>query len=151
VCLAAARAVVEQGLTASAVSARFGVPYTTLLEWSRKYRAGGEARLVPASGRRQQPARADAAPARRAAIVAAKRAQPGAGNRRIRDVLRRYFGLGTSATTVRRVLREEGLATPRSKPRAKPQPREHRFERAEPNQLWQSDLFGLAPSRMTPT
>lgn len=80
VCLAAARAVVAQGLTASAVSARFGVPYTTLLEWSRKYRAGGEARLVPASGRRQQPARAEQAPARRAAIVAAKRAQPGAGN-----------------------------------------------------------------------
>jgi len=140
VCLAAARAVVDQGLSAHAVGPRFGVPYTTLLEWSRKYREGGAARLLPAAGRRQQqPSRV--VPARVAAIVAVKRAQPGSGSRRIRDVLKRYFGLGTSATTVRRVLKQEGLAASKPRARAKPQPRGHRFERAEPNQLWQSDLF----------
>jgi transposase InsO family protein len=132
--------VVDEGLSAHQVAPKFGVPYTTVLEWSRKYRAGGEARLLPAAGRRQQqPSRA--LPARSAAIVAAKRADPRAGSRRIRDVLKRYFGLGTSATTVRRVLQQEGLATPRAKARAKPQPRVQRFERAEPNQLWQSDIF----------
>jgi len=76
--LAAARAVVEQGLSAHAVAPRFGVPYTTLLEWSRKYREGGETRLVPAGGRRA-PQSGVASASRRSAIVAAKRAQPSAG------------------------------------------------------------------------
>jgi transposase InsO family protein len=79
--------------------------------------------------------------ARRAAVVAAKGAQPQAGSRRIRDVVRRFFGLGTSETTVRRVLAAEGLAAKRALPKAKPKPKVVRFERAEPNQLWQSDLF----------
>ena len=99
VCVAAARAVVDDGLTAREVSRRFGVPYTTLLEWSRKYRAGGEAQLLPAGGRRQRSSKWNAS-VPRAAIVAAKRTDPAAGSRRIRDVLKRYFGLGTSATTV---------------------------------------------------
>jgi len=132
--------VVDQGLSAHQVAPRFGVPYTTVLEWSRKYREGGAARLLPVAGRRQQqPSRV--VPARVSAIVAVKRAQPASGSRRIRDVLKRYFGLGTSATTVRRVLQQEGLAAPRVKARVKRQPRLQRFERAEPNQLWQSDLF----------
>ena len=127
-------------MSAHTVAPRFGVPYTTLLEWSKKYREGGEARLLPAGGRHVAQVGVASA-ARRSAIVAAKQAQPTAGSRRIRDVLKRYFGLGTSATTVRRVLKQEGLAPTRAKVRAKPQPRAHRFERAEPNQLWQSDLF----------
>jgi len=82
---------------------------------------------------------------RRAAVVAAKRAQPQAGSRRIRDVVRRFFGIGASETTVRRVLAAEGLApkreAPKPKAKAKTKAQPKGFERAEPNQLWQSDLF----------
>ena len=62
------------------------------------------------------------------------------GTRRIRDVLARFEGLGVSETTVRRILHEAGLVTETEveAPREKP-PR--RFERAAPNQLWQSDIF----------
>jgi transposase len=76
----------------------------------------------------------------RAEVVAAREANPEWGTRRIRDVLARFEGLGVSETTVRRILHEEGLLVEREQvePRDKP-PR--RFERAEPNQMWQSDIF----------
>jgi hypothetical protein len=38
-------------------------------------------------------------------------------------------------------LAREGVAREKAKPKAKPKRHEVRFERAEPNQLWQSDLF----------
>jgi transposase InsO family protein len=79
--------------------------------------------------------------ARREAVIEAKRQHPDAGSRRIRDVVKRFFGIGTSDTTVRRVLKSEGLAQPRAAVKPKPKARQRRFERAEPNQLWQSDLF----------
>jgi transposase InsO family protein len=139
VCLAAARAVVDEGLHAREVGRRFGVPYTTVLDWSQKYRARGAEGLATA-GRWRVP-KSGAASAPRAAIVAAKQARPEAGSRTIRDLLRRYFGVGTSATTVRRVLQQEGLSPAKPRARTKPQARAQRFERAEPNQLWQSDLF----------
>jgi transposase InsO family protein len=165
VMVAAASAVVDKGVPAYRVGPELGIPYTTVLKWAKAYRAGGRAALEQAPGRGgskpsgyPQAARAGLSPAgartpvgnreqgakvdpRREAVIAAKKAEPQAGSRRIRDVVRRFFGIGTSDTTVRRVLEKEGLAQKRSpvKPRSKPAPR--RFERAEPNQLWQSDLF----------
>jgi transposase InsO family protein len=53
----------------------------------------------------------------------------------------RFQGLGVSETTVRRVLHEEGLLEQAPAAVEKPEGPEHRFERAEPNQLWQSDIF----------
>jgi transposase InsO family protein len=69
-----------------------------------------------------------------------RREHPEYGTRRIRDVLARFEALGVSETEIRRILHEEGLLgdRPASAPREHP---ERRFERAEPNQLWQSDIF----------
>lgn len=76
------------------------------------------------------------------AIREVKASDPHAGSRRIRDVLKRYLGLGVSETTVRRVLQAQAQAgAARTTARAKPRPKPKRFEHAEPNQLWQSDLF----------
>lgn len=142
VMVSAAALVVDDKLPVSRVSEELRIPYTTVSEWARKYRAGGRDAL---QGRRARPPeRPKAAPkadARRDAVLQAKRAQLQAGSRRIRDVLRRFFGIGASETTVRRVLKSEGLAEPRERPRARPKAKGRRFERAEPNQLWQSDLF----------
>jgi transposase InsO family protein len=74
-------------------------------------------------------------------VVNAKREHPEHGTRRIRDELERFAGIGVSEALVRRILVDEGLigaAAVRKEPREHP-PR--RFERAEPNQLWQSDIF----------
>ena len=133
-----ARGVVDKRLSARQVAGQLGVPYTTALGWVQRYRAGGAGALeaVP----RGQGAKASAKSGVRGTILATKAAHPQAGSRRIRDVMKRFFGIGTSATTVRRVLKAEGLSARRMvKARAKPV--ERRFERAEPNQLWQSDLF----------
>jgi transposase len=43
--MAVARGVVDEGLPASQVAARVGVPYTTALMWAQRYRAGGAAAL----------------------------------------------------------------------------------------------------------
>jgi transposase InsO family protein len=139
---AAAAMIVDEGINAREVSRRMNIPYTTVGEWGRKYRAGGAealaAKVVPHGGTKRK-----ASDPRRRAVIAVKQSQPQAGSRRIRDVLKRFFGIGTSETTVRRVLKEEGLAPERAAPRRKPgaKPSPARFERAEPNQLWQSDLF----------
>lgn len=138
--LAVARGVVDEGLPATQVAARVGVPYTTALTWVERYRAGGAPALEVmkrgvASTVTSRPT------ARREAILSTKAAHPEAGTRRVRDVMRRFLGIGASETTVRRVLTAEGAMAPRAPMKAKPQRKEVRFERAEPNQLWQSDLF----------
>jgi transposase InsO family protein len=73
-------------------------------------------------------------------VVAARAANPEWGTRRIRDVLARFEGLGVSETTVRRILHEAGLLEQRAEVEVRDKP-PRRFERAEPNQLWQSDIF----------
>jgi transposase InsO family protein len=132
---------VDEGQSAHALAKQLGVPYTTAVGWVKRYRSGGAAALHEARPRAASPRERRADP-RHAAILATKAAQPTAGSRRIRDVVKRFFGLGVSATTVRRVLAKSDAA-PVPKPKAKRQrkPKAVRFERAEPNQLWQSDLF----------
>jgi transposase InsO family protein len=135
-----ARVVVEDEVAARDAARRFGVPYTTVLQWADWYRrGGGQTAGTPVDVRVR--ARGAAAEARRAAILATKAAQPHAGSRRIRDVMQRFLGMGTSASTVQRVLKAEGTASARVRVKHKPERKEVRFERAEPNQLWQSDLF----------
>jgi transposase InsO family protein len=135
-----ARVVVEEQVAASEAALRFGVPYTTVLQWAAWYRRGGaqipglpvEARVrVRGAGRE----------ATRAAILATQAAEPEAGTRRIRDVMRRFLGIGAAASTVQRVLAAEGVVQRRAPLKARVKRKAVRFERAEPNQLWQSDLF----------
>jgi transposase InsO family protein len=135
--LRVARAVVDEGLARSAVARACGVSANTAQVWIRRYRRGGVDALMPARAPLGVPPRE--ADARREAVVALRRAHPEIGARRIRD-LQRFHALGVAERTVRRVLREEGLLTPPA-PAAKRPPRVRHFERAEPNQLWQSDLF----------
>ena len=135
-----ARAVVKQGLSASEVAKRLGVPYTTAIDWVRHYRARGTAAFETTQRAAVKKPTSGAA-ARRAAVLATHAAQPQAGSRRIRDVMKRFLGIGASETTVRRVLGAEHGRSMRTPAKAKRRPKVHRFERAEPNQLWQSDLF----------
>jgi transposase InsO family protein len=142
--LEVARAVVERRTPQTEVARVFGVPLTTVMDWTHRYRKEGAAALLGQGARGASRARTKMASApasaRRAAVTEAKRAHPEHGTRKIRDVLARLQGVGVSETTVRRILHEEGLLEEKAAPAAKVQP-ERRFERAEPNQLWQSDIF----------
>ena len=129
----------QAGAAVSDVCRALGLAVTTVALWRRAYAQGGYEALFPKvpgpvkrEGSRSDP--------RREAVLALKRANPEYGTRRIRDVLKRFEALPISETEVRRMLHEANLLEPPAKtPRPEPGPR--RFERAEPNQLWQSDIF----------
>jgi transposase InsO family protein len=132
------REVVETGASMTELSRIFGVSAHTIAGWIRAFREGGLDALrtprtaPPATRSRRKDGRSQA-------VTAARREHPEWGTRRIRDELRRAEGIGISETEARRILHEDGLIAERP-----PAPREHlprRFERAEPNQLWQSDIF----------
>lgn len=121
------------------VARAFGVSVAAVTKWLTQYRKDGRAGLEPAKrGKAKTPT--PKRTAKRERVVALKREHETWGTRKIRDVLARFEALGVSEQQVRKILHEEGLIeTP---PPAKA--REHgprRFERARPNQLWQSDIF----------
>lgn len=133
------REVLESGVSATEIAALFGVSAAAVHKWLSRFRRGGVKALT--GGRRGPSPRTRAADSRREGVVAVKRQQPAFGTRRIADELRRFEGVGVSEATVRRILHEEGLLQPRP-PQVENAPKpETRFERAAPNQLWQSDIF----------
>lgn len=134
------REAVEGDVSLSELERVFGVSAHTIQEWVRRYHHGGIDALVPLPSYPMSRARAAGAQAKRDAVAATRREHPEWGTRRIRDELRRDEGLGVSETAVRRTLHEEGLMPERSPAAAREHP-PRRFERAEPNQLWQSDIF----------
>lgn len=145
-----AQAVVDRGTPLASVSQAFGIPVTTVAEWARRYRKyGTDTRKWAEEGRGKEkrgvrdPVRGHVRPSdpRREAVIRSRKEHPEQGTRRIRDVLARFEGLGVSETTVRRILHEEGLLEEPVQAPTKPRPEERHFERAEPNQLWQSDIF----------
>lgn len=139
------REVLEEKTSVTDVERIFGVSKTTIHLWLRAFRVGGESSLSPAKPGPSRPA--PSVDARRGLVVQAKEEAPHHGTRRIADILRRFEGVGVSEGTVRRILHEEGLLDARA-PQAEKAPRpETRFERAEPNQLWQSDIFTVTVRR----
>lgn len=109
----------------------------TLYAWKKRFDEEGPAGLVdrPREGRKDGLSEVS-----RRAIVSMKKQHPEWGVQRISDSLLRGPGLSASATTVAKVLHESGYESVEepTHPHAE-EPK--RFERAKPNQLWQSDIF----------
>lgn len=122
------------------VAVAFGISHAAVQKYVGLYRRGGMDALKPRWEAKREAAPAKRDGARRRAVVEARTEHPEWGTRRIRDILARFEGLGVSETVVRRILHEEGLIDERTPaPARSHSPR--RFERAAPNQLWQSDIF----------
>jgi transposase InsO family protein len=136
--------VVEQALSGRVSVTRlarmFGPSVTTIGIWVNAYKRGGVDALVPKPRRLPPRPRSKAETAKQEAVVSLRQEHPEYGTRRIRDVLARFEALGVSETHVRTILHEAGLIEARPvTPEREHGPR--RFERAAPNQLWQSDIF----------
>jgi transposase len=118
----------------------FGVAVTTIAGWLQRYREKG-AEGLKAERRGPSPRTQPGSAVKRELVTAMRREHPQFGTQRVSDMLRRFEGLGVSQTEVRRILHEAGLMPeqPEHTPAREHLPR--RFERAEPNQLWQSDIF----------
>jgi len=136
--LKVARLYLEEGYPRTLIAEEFKVAASSVGRWARQYRQYGEAGLQPKP--RRSP-RTGLSKDVREKIIDLKRSNPAYGTRRISDVLKRFFLIRTSKSTVRRTLSEEGLI---KKQKAKPKkntPKPRFFERSRPNQLWQSDIM----------
>lgn len=130
----------EEGFTRGAIAQELGICIATLDRWVDNYRASGDAGLHDhPTGPRPEQARLSPAVTER--ILEIKKENPSFGVKRISQWLRRLFFLEASAETVRTRLHEASLMNKAPAPKRRNMTRPRFFERATPNQMWQSDIF----------
>jgi len=127
------------GYTYNLLCQEMGVNKNSLILWLQKYRQGGPEALVDQPRRRRGRHLLPAAITTR--ILELKRQHPTFGIHRISQLLRRWFLLAASPTTVRQRLQEAQLMPPAPRVKQRNLTRPRFFERATPNQLWQTDIF----------
>jgi len=125
------------GMDLETVLITFRVGRSTFFEWQRRYRAGGAGGLVPGSRRPHRSPRHTAAEVEDAVLALAKK-HPRWGPDKLHARLLRLSGAAPARSTIQQILaRRTGRSALRQRPR--PRQRWRRFERAEPNDLWQID------------
>lgn len=122
-----------------------GVSKHTLYLWKKRFSQHGPAGLA------EQP-RGTATGSKlpevtKRTIVMLKKLHPDWGVQRISDELLRGPALAASASAVARVLHEAGYLMEQRPTRPHPEKKVQRFERARPNQMWQTDLFTFVLKR----
>jgi transposase InsO family protein len=128
----------RSGLPAGDFAPLVGVSKHTLYAWQKAFSREGPGGLMEKPrGRRTGSHLPDLT---KRTILMLKEAHPDWGCQRISDVMQRGPALPASAAAVARVLHEAGYAAEEVPTRAH-EPAVHAFERAAPNQLWQTDLF----------
>jgi transposase InsO family protein len=128
----------EEGFPQELVARELGISNAAVYKWTKRYRDQGEEGLKSSWSAES---RAKLAEAVRKKIIGLKEEEPTRGIKRISQLLKRVFFLQASPPTVRKALQAEGLmqeARPKT-PRNLVRPRF--FERATPNQMWQTDIF----------
>lgn len=127
----------EEGFTQELVAQQMGVSVAGFQRWLSVYRRHGEEGLKDRH-RERSPSKLSEAVHEK--ILELKREEPTRGVKRISQLLRRIFFLPASAETVRQTLKKEGLVESPPKPKRN-LTRPRFFERATPNQMWQTDIF----------
>jgi transposase InsO family protein len=144
-----------EGADFLALSVRFGISRKTGYKWLSRFRREGEAGLSDRSRRpKTSPTQTDAAVER--AVLTVRDEHPSWGGRKIRHVLQRDALLPSLPgpppslpvlpvpSTITQILRRNGRLDPEECAKHEPC---RRFERSEPNDLWQMDFkgdFGLS-------
>jgi len=134
----------RSALPANDFAALVGVNRITLYAWKRKFEELGPAGLMDPPRKSSGCGKVPDLTVR--TILMVKKANPQWGCQRISDVLYRGPGLPASANTVARVLREAGYVL-EEQPTSPHPDKVRSFERAAPNQLWQTDLFTFVLKR----
>jgi transposase InsO family protein len=134
----------RSGLPAGDFSSLVGVSKHTLYAWKRRFDLEGPAGLLD---RPKGPGKGSKLPdLTRRTILLLKQQNPEWGCERISALLVRGPALPASPGAVARVLKDEGYVCQEEPTRPHPdKPRE--FERAGPNDLWQTDLFTFVLKR----
>ena len=134
----------RSGLPAGDFAALVGVSKHTLYAWKKKFDTQGPAGLMdqPRGG----PAGSKLPDLTKRTILLLKQANPEFGCQKISDLLLRGPALPASPAAVARVLHEAGYELEEVSTRPHPD-HVRSFERAQPNQLWQTDLFSFVLKR----
>ena len=134
----------RSGLPAGDFAALVGLSKHTLYGWKKKFDRQGPAGLMDQP--RGAPAGSRLPDLTRRTILLLKESNPTWGCQRISDMLLRGPALPASASAVATVLHEAGYELEEIPTRPHPDKVRH-FERAKPNQLWQTDLFTFVLKR----
>jgi transposase InsO family protein len=134
----------RSGLPAGDFAPLVGISKHTLYAWHRKFQEQGPAGLEnrPRGG----PTGSRLPEVTRRAILLMKEAHPDWGVEKISALLLRGPALPASPQAVARALHEAGYETEEGPTHPHPDKVRH-FERARPNQLWQTDLFTFVLKR----
>jgi len=130
-----------KGLTLNEVSELYKVRPATISDWTSAYESKGLAGLEPApKGRRRQHSAKVAAAEQ--AVGEILKEQPEAGVSKVQGALYRHGFLDLARETVRKLLRGKGHGPQGERFRRRNRPKKVRtFERANPNDLWQTDIM----------
>ena len=128
----------RSGLPAGDFAPLVGVSKHTLYAWKKQFAEHGPAGLLDQPRGTAKGSRLPELTKR--TILMLKQANPDWGCQRISDALLRGPALPASASAVARVLHEAGYELQEVATRPHPD-KVRSFERAKPNQLWQTDLF----------
>jgi transposase InsO family protein len=128
----------RSGLPGTDFATVVGLSHLTLYTWKRKFETEGPAGLLD---KPKGPGKGSRLPElTRRTILMLKQSNPEWGCQRISDMLLRGPALPASPGAVAQVLHDAGYQLEEAPTHPHPDhPRE--FERAKPNQLWQTDLF----------
>lgn len=132
----------QRGLTLEELHSLYGVAGSTVSRWLRDYEAKGIAGLeaAPRGGAVRKPSAKVAAAEQVLAAVTQETPQAGVG--RAQGALYRRGLLDLARETVRRILRRQGHGPILGRSRRRNKPAQVRsFERATPNELWQTDIM----------
>ncbi|MBI4656407.1 MAG: transposase [Elusimicrobia bacterium] len=132
----------EKGLTLHEVSELYGVCVTSIYEWTKAYKAKGIAGLERAPKGCSVESRSSRVEAAEKVLEGVLKENPEAGIGKAQGALYRHGFLGLARETVRRLLRGLGHGPRSERFKKRNRPVKHRFfERANPNELWQSDIM----------
>jgi transposase InsO family protein len=128
----------RSGLSAGEFAPLVGVAKNTLYQWKGSFERHGPEGL--SYSKRGAPRGSTLPEVTKRTILMIKESNADYGCQRISDMLFRGPGLAASPGAVGRVLKEAGYELEEMETRPH-KPKEHRFERSKPNQMWQTDLF----------
>jgi transposase InsO family protein len=134
----------RSGLAAGDFAPLVGMSKHTLWAWKKKFDEHGPAGLM--EQKRGAKSGSKLPELTKRTILMIKQANPEFGCERISDLLARGPALPASAGAVARVLREAGYESEDVPTNPHPD-KVRRFERATPNQLWQTDIFTFVLKR----
>jgi transposase InsO family protein len=128
-----------EGANLSQLCQRFRISRKTGYKWLKRYRAGGESALADRSRRPHHSPRRSLE-ATEAAVADVRRKHPAWGGRKIKAYLeRKGHSQLPSPSTITQILHRNEQIDPQEAAKHRPL---QRFEKAQPNQLWQMDFKG---------